>query len=461
MMRLTNKLSRYIQQNHLFPPDETVVLAVSGGADSLTLLHILHGLRERLKITLHVATFDHGLRPQAIDDVLFVQRVANALGLPTHTGHGDLSKQTNGSEAVAREARYQFLAQVARKVGARRIVTAHHAGDQAETVLMHLLRGAGLQGLRGMQHTAPLPTAPDLLLVRPLLFARRADLLAYCRQHGLGYRDDPTNQDTTFTRNYVRHKVLPMLKNLNPDVESALLRLAENAAVDQTFIEQAYQQGFRPQVDFRANRVLIPREGFARWHTAMQRRALFDSLVHLSSDVEVGQVHIVQALDVAQRGEIGAVAQFPGGYLLRVDYDHLVIEHRSATMQGRFLLPDAGFARYIPVPGTVRIPGAGWGIQTRHDPTDEPGWVALPAGTLILRGRSPGDRIQPRGMAGKSKKIKDWMIDRKIPRNVRDRLPLLFIDGHLMMILTENQAMLTWSADINNTSSIVFVKIYE
>ncbi|HQY26603.1 MAG TPA: tRNA lysidine(34) synthetase TilS [Thermoflexales bacterium] len=217
-----------------------VVVAVSGGADSIALLDILVRLDDRLSVV--IAHFNHQLRGTASDqDAFSVEAAALARGLPFRLGGADVaaaaSRAKQSIEVAARQARYAFLAGIAAAEGARWIATAHHADDQAETVLLRLLRGTGTLGLRGMALLSPMPGHPALRLWRPLLLATRAEILAYCEERALTFCVDASNRDTRALRNRIRHELIPYLESYNPGIRKVLARLAENAAADGEIIE--------------------------------------------------------------------------------------------------------------------------------------------------------------------------------------------------------------------------------
>ncbi len=230
----------------LFGEERMIVLAVSGGADSMALLHGLARVNElrRCNWQLHVAHLDHGVPHNATAMCDFVGEHAQALGLPFHRAFIDvprLARDTGESiEEAGRKARYQFLATVCEQVGAKRLVTAHHAEDQAETVLFRLLRGTGLRGLRGMRPVRPLIDSSDVLLVRPMLGLRRADGVAYLKTRQISFMHDDTNDDITAgRRNYIRHVLMPDLaKHLNPQAVTALGRIAEQQAGAWDYLQQ-------------------------------------------------------------------------------------------------------------------------------------------------------------------------------------------------------------------------------
>lgn len=255
---LLERTQRAITTGHLLDPGDTVVVAVSGGADSVALLAALALLAAPLGVTLHVAHLDHGLRPDSADDAAFVADLARGHSLPVTIAVADVAGYADehglSLEEAGRAARYAFLGALAATLGARRIATAHHADDQAETVLARLLRGAGVDGLGGMRPLAALPPTAavpftvrytdldrlieatplsvDARVIRPLLGLRRHELRGYAAARGLAFRDDPTNQDTTLLRNYLRHEILPLLATVNPAIVETLARTATLMADD-------------------------------------------------------------------------------------------------------------------------------------------------------------------------------------------------------------------------------------
>ncbi|HFD38988.1 MAG TPA: tRNA lysidine(34) synthetase TilS, partial [Anaerolineae bacterium] len=243
MKRMLDRVRWLIEQDRLLTSGDRVVVGVSGGPDSLCLLHLLHRLQAEYDLALHVAHLHHSLRGADADaDAAFVRQIAAAWGLPCTVEQADVpALAAEGKLAVeeaARQARYAFLRRVAIGVGARIVAVGHNADDQAETVLMHFIRGSGLAGLRGMLPRAPYPqftnpqstnsqsTSPHLTLIRPLLDISRADILAYCDRHGLTPRFDRSNLDTTYFRNWLRHEALPLLARHNPNVDQVLRRTA-------------------------------------------------------------------------------------------------------------------------------------------------------------------------------------------------------------------------------------------
>ena len=266
------------------------IVAVSGGCDSVALLHAMKDLRGRLGVELHVASLDHGIRGEAgRHDAEFVGGLSERWALPYTLGAADvpkLSREWNcGIEAAARRARYNFLARVAAEEASDCAVVGHHAGDQVETILMRMARGTGIRGLAGMQVVSAMPYHPHLRVLRPLLQVERAELESYCRQFDLPFRHDESNDDRSYTRNYLRHEVIGHLQRLNPQVTGALRRLGEAAAVDDNFIDSQFEALVMPLARVSADGWRISKADFLALHPALQRRFLqrsFRALAGLS-----------------------------------------------------------------------------------------------------------------------------------------------------------------------------------
>ncbi len=386
---------------------------------------------------MHAATLDHGLRGDAgADDARFVIETAQRWNIPATAGYADVAalaaERGLSIEAAARAARYDFLAAVAHETGADRVAVAHNADDQVETVLLHLLRGSGVSGLAGMAALASLPGHPDLLLIRPLLDVARADLDAYCQDHDLHPRHDASNDDQRYTRNRLRHDLIPHLRDLSPQVERRLLQLAEIAAVEDDFVSAALQAAIETQITRTSDRVSLPRATFASLHPALQLRFIITALAELDA-ADAATIHLRAAADLALTGQVGAIAQFPHGLRLRVDYNDIYVERETAANDDRFLLP-AGAAIPLVAPGVVDFDR--WRLETAPISSDAAAVeLNVPEGAVLtLRGRRAGDRFAPPGLGGHTQKLSKWMIDHKIPRNLRERVPLLVVDDQIAAV---------------------------
>ncbi|MCU0512273.1 MAG: tRNA lysidine(34) synthetase TilS [Anaerolineae bacterium] len=311
-----------------------LLLAVSGGVDSLVLLHALAALRAQVPLALHVATLDHGLRAEAADEVQFVLATAAHLGIPATPGAVAVPALAQAwrlnVEAAARRARYAFLARVAHDTGARQVATAHHADDQAETILLHVLRGSGSAGLVGLRPAAPFPDEPALTLLRPLLPFTRRQIEQYSQEQGLQPRHDASNSDTRLLRNRLRHEVLPLLTGINPNVSGALNRLGRVLAVEQDYMTQQFELSVLPHTTTDGQRWLLPRPLFQALHPALQQRFIRHAALALAQslhlELELSHERVVAAVRVAQQGETGKRVQLGLGLQLRLRQHMVCIE---------------------------------------------------------------------------------------------------------------------------------------
>lgn len=451
-------LRKTLTQHSLFPAHETIVLAVSGGADSLALLHALIQLGETIPNQYHVATLDHGLRGEAgAEDAAFVRDFAAQYGLPCTVGKADVARlaqvQGIGIEEAARIARYDFLTKVAEEVGSRTIATGHHADDQAETILMHILRGSGLLGLRGMPYLSNVPGHLHLRLVRPLLDVPRSLIEAYCAEHGLAFRQDESNFDPGYTRNRIRLKILPLLRTVNPQVEAALLRLSQSAVTDESYLEEQFESQILPKIAQEAGRFSWQTNTFLGWHPAMQQRVVRYAVQQLGAQPEYEQV--IRACEGAGQAGVGLKLSFNNDVRLRIGYEQMYIELETAPMP-------AGDYWLLTEETAVSLPGItscrSWQLiaHTEAQPDTAARLAILPDATVTLRTRRPGDRWKPLGMDGHSRTVKKWMIDQKIPQHVRDHLPLLLVDDEIAAVILPDQWSIAETFAVRSWSQHVF-----
>lgn len=309
MVTLAQQVAAFCERHTLLNANTTLLAAVSGGPDSLCLLHVLRELAPQYDLNLHVAHLDHQLRHDSAADARFVADLAQAWNMPVTLGSEDVGTfargQRIGVEAAARELRLQFLINTAQRIGATAIALGHTADDQAETVIMRLMRGAGPSGLAAMRPARPAygvqpnsPAAP--FLIRPLLETTRTQIEAYCAHHELQPRHDPSNHDPIYTRNRVRGHILPLLKTYNPSIIAALGRTARICAEEDALIENLIDQVWPTVVQHHATAMLFQRANFVQLHPALQRRMLRRAARSLVADVELEAKHLDAALAAVQ-----------------------------------------------------------------------------------------------------------------------------------------------------------------
>lgn len=468
-MELYKQVERLIQQNSLHFSHKTVIIAVSGGADSLVLLQVLNQLKSRIPFMPHVATLDHGLRGDAgKKDAQFVVEIARSMGLSyTQETVDTLAIAQSlkiGIEAAARHARYNFLARVAHSRNAKLICVAHHADDQAETILLHLLRGTGLDGLTGMQVISPLPTDSSLMLMRPLLHVKRAEIEAYCLENNLNPRQDISNSESIYLRNRIRLEVIPYLKQINPQFDQALVQLGHIVNADRLTLDNLLLKEIDGAVQSTSGRVSLALAIFQSLDLSLKRRFIRWSVSQLFDGqplAEVGFQHIEDALAIIEAGETGSRALLPGGLQVRRGYDALYVESVRLFQQtpSDQLIPllEAGAIIDVALNGITPL-GQGCALITSDTPPPiYAARLAIPAGSeLQIRTRQIGDKFSPFGLKGRHQTIKKWLVDHKIPSEVRNFLPLILVDDEIAAIMWGSTWVIDERFSVTDSSENIF-----
>ncbi|MDD5590302.1 MAG: tRNA lysidine(34) synthetase TilS, partial [Dehalococcoidales bacterium] len=274
------RVLEFIREHHLVPVDSCLLVAVSGGPDSVCLLHILLRLKDELGIRLHLAHLNHQLRGnESEDDARYVDEMARQIGIPATVERGDVARHQAEKrislEEASREVRYTFLAETARSVGADRVAVGHTSDDNVETILMHLVRGTGITGLQGLKPYLKWRMAGgDLAVIRPLLTVSRRETTGYCQEHELKPKTDTSNFSLSPLRNKIRHQLLPLLRSYNPRIEQAILRTARIAAGDIAFLEEAGERLWRGIARSQDSAIILGKESFIKLSPALQRHLL-------------------------------------------------------------------------------------------------------------------------------------------------------------------------------------------
>jgi tRNA(Ile)-lysidine synthase len=441
------QLRKHLADCAMVSPGDRILVAVSGGPDSVALLHVLHELRGGFGLHLEVAHLQHGIRgEEAKADALFVGACTEKLGLVFHLKEIDLpelrSRAGGGNlEGLARAERYRFFAEVARERKLDKVATAHTQDDQAETMLMWLLRGAGRKGLGGMSPTRAL--APDrsnqgLQIVRPFLEISKAEILEYLQSRQIEYRFDSTNRDTKLLRNWLRLELLPQLRDRIDGRVGA--RLAAQAAMlrdEQAVLDQVtYTELAKCRRGDGLDRIALMHEP-----VALQRLILRYWFEERRGNLRgIGLAHVEGVRELAATGPAHGRLAIPGGWELRREYNSLYLAQAERGHQAKcYLYP-------FKLGETLQIPEANVELisRTMPSPVNESAVDmteacfdadALPE-SLVVRNFRRGDRFEPLGMSG-HKKVKDLFIDRKVALSERAKLPLLigadqvlWIPGH-------------------------------
>ena len=424
--------------------DRPVLVGVSGGADSLALMHSLH----QLGFLLVIAHLDHGLRPESAEDAAFVRRKAAELGLPFVSERVDVravaEREKLSFEEAARQVRYEFLFAQARRIGVQAVAVAHHADDQVETVLMHFLRGAALSGLSGMSYRRIMPVwDAEIPLVRPLLGLWREEIDDYLRDIGWTPREDQTNSDTTYFRNHLRHLLIPELEEVNPRFKDGVLRMADVLGEEDQLLEKWADQAWAACFSAEAEgRVILIRPAFLALEKALQRRVLRRAVARLRPDLrDIGFEAVERGLAFAVESSASGQRDLAARLSLAALGERLVVKTWSAELpeDDQPLLPAEAFEGLL-LPGdslrlskdwTLALEAAGLDVEKGlgdvqnlppHKAWLDAGAVSLP---LTVRGMQPGERWQPLGLKGHSQKLSDFFVNEKLPQHLRSRWPLV------------------------------------
>ena len=393
---------------------ERVLVAVSGGLDSVVLLHLCRFTPGLPFGAVEAAHFDHRMRPDSARAADWVRGLCRAWETPLAL---DVAERPPRGEAAARALRYAFLDDAAERTKADHILTAHHADDQAETVLLRLMRGTGLRGLAGIRETRG-------RVARPLLPFRRAELAAYAAETGLRWREDPTNLEPRFARNRVRHEVLPALERIRPGAAAALARTARLAAEQESAWASVADALESAVVTERSEAgVQLARDALLAYPFGIRARVLRRVLARLGS--EPGRAGTHAALEFIRSGESGGRIELPAGVTLERSFDRLLVRRPvdAPPVTDRPVV----IAAACPGRGIATIGGRRWAVTWGPRPTEVDGEgcafdASLLRFPLELRGWRPGDRI---ALAYGRKKLKKLFAERRLARGERSRIPVL------------------------------------
>lgn len=396
---MLNKLRAFLKEQALLSPGDKVIAAVSGGADSVAMLFALYLLRDELGITLEAAHFNHHLRGAESDrDEAFVTDFCGRYCIPLHMGSGRIVSGKKGLEAAARDARYAFLRSLPGKVA-----TAHTADDNAETVLMRLIRGTGLKGLGAIA-----PVSGNV--IRPMLTVTRDDVEAFLEEYALPHVEDSSNAEDDFLRNRIRHGILPLMRAENPRIGENLSAMALLLRQDEACLQAMIPEEQMPDVS-----------RLKAMEPALRRRTL-ERFLKAQGVREPEQIHILQAEQLLYHRSPSASMQFPGGVTIGRQYDRLV------RLECAPELPETRLS----VPGEICIGGKRFVSEYAIDLEERPDSVLVcPVGVLIVRSRRSGDTMR---LPGGTRSLKKMYIDRKIPASQRAAVPVLADDRGVLAV---------------------------
>jgi len=387
---MLNKLLSFVREQRLLAPGDRVICAVSGGADSVAMLFAFYLLKEKLQIRLEAAHFNHHLRGEESDrDEAFVRRLCQMYDVPLHVGEAWVTPGKKGLEAAARDARYGFL----RSLGGK-IATAHTADDNAETVLMHLVRGTGLKGLGGIA-----PVSGDV--IRPMLKVTRQEVEDFLQEWCLQHIEDSSNRTDAFLRNRIRRNVMPLLRAENPRLAENLSQMALRLREDEILLSSQAEFDTLPTVEA------------LRAMPKARRSRVLERYLKKNGVKEPEDAHISLAEALVFSDNPSARASFPGGVTLRRRYDRLEAGQKEAAPEEALLT----------CPGSVEFAGLRVSCQPAGEILQTPDcFTVRSAGPILVRSRRSGDAMR---LSGGTKSLKKLFIDRKIPASERNQIPVV------------------------------------
>ncbi len=419
----------------MLAPKDKVLVAVSGGPDSVAMLYLLRDIAEELNLKLRIIHLNHLLRPkEAEEEMEFVINLAKKLKIPVTTAKIDakkiIKKEKLSLEEGARNLRYDFFLKTAQKTGAEKIAVAHTQDDQAETVLMRLIRGSGLLGLSAI---SPLRRIEDKLIIRPMINISRREIVEFLKKNKIKYRLDSSNKKTVFLRNKIRYGLLPYLKNnYKADIAKILSRAAESISLDYQFLNQNAQKIFNKIAKFKKGKVIIPWSNFQKYHLSLQKQIFSCAIKKVKGNLNrIEEKHYSLLLELGKNRKLKAV-ELPSQILVKSEKGRIIFLKKSETKSRKPL-----FKIKVKIPGQTRLPQHGLTINAKllkkiqlskikhkKSPMVEYFDYAKLKKPLFIIFRKAGLKFQPLGMK-EIMSLKEFFINEKIPREKREAIPLL------------------------------------
>ncbi len=435
---MEKKVLAAIKEYELIEENDHVVVGVSGGPDSMALLYCLLEARKAIPFMIHVAHVNHGVRgEEARSDQLFVERISKELGLPYYTINVNMieygKEKGITAEEAGRELRYGFFRDILRSLGKGKIAVAHNMNDQAETLLMRIMRGTGPDGLKGMDYKSG-----DI--IRPILGIDRKEIEEYIAEKGIETVLDKTNLQPIYDRNKVRLELIPYIEeNFNPNIINTLWRMSRIFSLDLNFLEEYTKRKFNNMLKSHdKNSIILHGSKFLEEDRSIQQRIIRNAILELNKSLQgITEGQVSAAVNLLEDFKTGKEFHFSNNIVLRINYHEIIIE-KSKEKENESYTYD------IDIPGSLSL-NNGYHFETKILTKDD-NFVMEKAknikyfdfdkvkGNLKVRNRREGDRFIPFGMKG-SKKLKDYFIDEKVPRDLRNRIPLVVDEENILWVV--------------------------
>ncbi|WP_040213821.1 tRNA lysidine(34) synthetase TilS [Clostridium polynesiense] len=446
---MKDKVLRYIKEHSMLNPGDRVLVALSGGPDSVCLIHLLHTLEEELNIKCFAAHINHCLRGEDSDkDEAYAEELCGRLNITFFSKKIDINlwakEKGISTEMAGREARYDFFEFIKNEYSLNKIALAHNANDQAETILMRMIRGTGSEGLRGIRPVR------DGIFIRPILILSRKEIEEYCEENNLNPRIDKTNLEELYYRNKIRLQLIPYIQeNFNPNIISSLNRLAILEDIDNDFIDKEADINYEKFCIRDSKEIIIKKDAFSVHRAVLSRliRKAFNDASGFSSNFE--KVHVEDIIALQKQGT-GKSISLPGGMSAENRYSDIYLVNKNLISakgyREEYLIKDLKdikdeltgglnvFSKEFNYTLVFKLTVSSEKIQLKNNNAVKYFDFDKIKGSIILRSRKDGDRFNPLGMKG-TKKLKDIFIDLKIPQVKRNEIPLICFDDDIAWII--------------------------
>lgn len=452
LQKVINTIAKY----DLIQKGDKILVAVSGGPDSVFLLHALYELKETYSIDLHVAHLNHSLRAEADEDATFVKEMAASIGLPCNVKKENVRSfaQTEvlSIEDAARRVRYKFLEEQRKKFKNDKIATGHTANDEVETLILRIARGSGLKGL--------LLIPPKIgNIIRPLIEIKREDIIEFLDKRGIPYRIDASNYDIKYKRNLVRSKIVPILKEINPNFIESIIKLRESLERDEEFINEQTKEVLKKLIKSKEDeKITLDLLKFSTYNS-LKRRIIRKAIELTKGDLtKITSEHIEYALMLAEKGKTGSTIDLPD-INVQKGYKEISFALKSSRIENI-----ENGEKELTIPGITEAFNMRFESYILQDKNeleyrDDVAYFDLDdiAPPIIIRNRRAGDILSPFG--GDTKKLKDFFIDGKIPREQRDNIPIVVDKNDILWVVgyrRSNKAKIK-----KTTKNILCIKAYK
>ncbi|MDU4934083.1 MAG: tRNA lysidine(34) synthetase TilS [Peptostreptococcaceae bacterium] len=431
------KVLSTINKHELIQKGDKIVVGLSGGPDSVCLLHILSRLKEELDLEIYAAHLNHQIRGiEAQKDAFYISKLCEEMGITFFIKSINVPEycEKNGVsiEEGARKLRYEMFYEIKNNTRANKIAIGHNLNDQAETILMRMMRGTGLQGLKGIEYIR------DGVIIRPILDIERNDIEEYCKQNKLNPRIDKTNLESIYTRNKIRLELIPYMKdNFNSNIIESIVRMGNSLRSDNDYIESEALIKFKEVSNIKSDSVEINLKPYINLHNSMKVRILRNSIKHILGDTNfIDQRHIDDIIELEDESKIDKVINLPRGIYVYRKKNSIILTNKEIVIE------EIEFCYNIPSNGFIKVKEIGTIIETqvvsinkyKRSKSDKScNWFDFNKikGGIVVRNRRSGDKIK---LSGGSKKIKDLFIDIKIPKEDRCKVPVIADDQGILSV---------------------------